>query len=114
MSRLFVEVRSGPSRGKRAIVSPGGALRVGRTERADLVLGGDSHVSALHCELRLAHPPRLDIEARIANDRFYRFLERTWMAQQLPPALALYALGGWASCSGACARACRRVCSAIG
>jgi fatty-acid desaturase len=59
----------------------------------------------LHCELRLAHPPRIEIEARIANDRFYRFLERTWMAQQLPPALALYTLGGWGFVLwGVCAR----------
>ena len=59
----------------------------------------------LHCELRLAHPPRLMLERRVAEDRFYRFLERTWMAQQLPPALALYALGGWAFVWwGVCAR----------
>lgn len=59
----------------------------------------------LHCELRLAHPPALTIEPRIANDRFYRWLERTWMLQQLLPALALYALGGWGFVFwGTCAR----------
>jgi fatty-acid desaturase len=59
----------------------------------------------LHCELRLAHPPTLHVEPRIANDRFYRFLERTWMAQQLPVALVLYALGGWGFVFwGTCAR----------
>ena len=59
----------------------------------------------LHCELRLLNPPRLTIEARIADDRFYRFLERTWMAQQLPPAALLYALGGWGFVFwGTCAR----------
>jgi fatty-acid desaturase len=48
----------------------------------------------LHCELRLAHPPRLVMEQRLAEDRFYRFLERTWMAQQLPWAVLFFALGG--------------------
>src|ERR1700761_8518194 len=59
----------------------------------------------LCCELRLAAPPHTEIEPRIANDRFYRFLERTWMAQQLPPALLLHACGGWAFVFwGTCAR----------
>ena len=49
----------------------------------------------LNCSLHLRHPPRLTLEPRIADDRFYRFLERTWMAQQLVPALLLFALGGW-------------------
>ena len=31
----------------------------------------------LHCELRLAHPPHLVMERRVAEDGFYRFLERT-------------------------------------
>ena len=46
------------------------------------------------CELRLTYPPRLQIEPRIAANRFYRFLERTWLLQQLPWALLFYALGG--------------------
>lgn len=59
----------------------------------------------LHCELRLQKPPRLVIEQRIERDGFYRFLERTWMAQQLPPAAALYMLGGWGFVFwGVCAR----------
>jgi stearoyl-CoA desaturase (delta-9 desaturase) len=48
----------------------------------------------LHCELRLAHPPGLIIEPRVSGDRLYRFLERTWMAQQVPWALIFLALGG--------------------
>jgi stearoyl-CoA desaturase (delta-9 desaturase) len=41
----------------------------------------------------------------MADDRFYRFLERTWMAQQLVPALLLFALGGWGFVFwGVCAR----------
>lgn len=59
----------------------------------------------LHCELQLANPPQLRIEERVAQDRFYRFLERTWMLQHLPPALVLYAAGGWAFVFwGCCAR----------
>jgi fatty-acid desaturase len=59
----------------------------------------------LTCSLRLESPPRIDIEPRIANDRFYQFLERTWMLQQLPPALLLFAWGGWAFVFwGVCAR----------
>jgi fatty-acid desaturase len=48
----------------------------------------------LHCELRLAHPPALVIEPGVANDRFYRVIERTWMAQQLPWAVLFFAIGG--------------------
>ena len=48
----------------------------------------------LHCELKLDHPPQLVLEQRVANDAFYRFLERTWQAQQLPWALLFFAFGG--------------------
>jgi fatty-acid desaturase len=59
----------------------------------------------LHCELRLKNPPKISIEDRIAGDRFYRFLEATWMWQQLPPALLLYAMGDWSFVVfGSCAR----------
>jgi fatty-acid desaturase len=59
----------------------------------------------LCCDLRLASPPTIQIEPRIAHDRFLQFLERTWMAQQLPWALLLYLFGGWAFIWwGVCAR----------
>lgn len=59
----------------------------------------------LHCKLQLDNPPTLVIEPRIANDRFYAFLERTWRLQQLVPAVALYAIGGWGFVFwGVCAR----------
>ena len=38
--------------------------------------------------------PEFTVEPRVGDDRFYRFLERTWRWQQLPLALALYAAGG--------------------
>lgn len=50
----------------------------------------------MHCRVALAHPPRFVIEAELANDRMLRFLERSWMVQQLPWALIFYSLGGWA------------------
>lgn len=49
----------------------------------------------MHCVVALEHPPKFVIESQVANDRFYRFLERTWMLQQLPWAVLFYALGGW-------------------
>jgi len=48
----------------------------------------------LCCTFRLEQPPRFEIEPSIKNDRFYRFLEATWMAQQLPLAALLFAFGG--------------------
>jgi stearoyl-CoA desaturase (delta-9 desaturase) len=59
----------------------------------------------LACELRLEREPRLVLEPRVADDGFYRFLERTWMAQQLPWAILFYLWGGWAFVFwGVCAR----------
>ena len=59
----------------------------------------------LNCELVLLRQPTIRIEPRISQDRFYGLLERTWMMQHLPPALALYAVGGWGFVWwGVCAR----------
>lgn len=48
----------------------------------------------LHCRLVLDNPPGFDPGPGIADDRFYRFLERSWMLHQIPIGIALYALGG--------------------
>lgn len=48
----------------------------------------------LHCELVLDQPPQFRPEAAIADDAFYRFVERTWMWQQVPLALLLFFVGG--------------------
>jgi sn-1 stearoyl-lipid 9-desaturase len=48
----------------------------------------------LHCRLKLQSPPGFDPGPGIGDDPFYRFLQRTWMLQQLPVALFLYAVGG--------------------
>jgi fatty-acid desaturase len=59
----------------------------------------------LHCQLRLDDPPGFRLEPELAGDRFYRFLERTWMLQQAPWALVFYAFGGWGWVVwGVCAR----------
>ncbi len=48
----------------------------------------------LHCKLHLDYPPEYHVPQRIAQDRFYRFVDWSWIAQQLPLALMLFALGG--------------------
>jgi len=59
----------------------------------------------LNCDLALQAPPSIRIEPRISQDKFYRFLERTWMAQHLPWAILFYASGGWGFVFwGVCAR----------
>lgn len=50
----------------------------------------------LCCEFRLSSPPRFEIEDAVKADRFYQFVERTWMWQQVLVAICLYAVGGWA------------------
>jgi fatty-acid desaturase len=48
----------------------------------------------LHCRLVLKHPPEFRLEPRLASDRFYALVERTWMWQQLPWAILFFAIGG--------------------
>jgi sn-1 stearoyl-lipid 9-desaturase len=48
----------------------------------------------MHCKIILDQPPAFDL-GEAGRDRFYRFLESTWMAQQLPVAALLFACGGW-------------------
>lgn len=47
------------------------------------------------CTLELRDPPEVRVEPGIEQDPVIVFLERTWMWQQLPWALAFYAVGGW-------------------
>lgn len=47
----------------------------------------------LHCDLILNHPPELVLEKEI-NTPAYKFLEKTWMLQQLPWAILFFYLGG--------------------
>jgi fatty-acid desaturase len=65
----------------------------------------------LHCTLDLANLPLIHIEERILKDRFYQFLERTWMAHQLLWAVVFYVWGGWGFVFwGVCARVTAGVC----
>jgi stearoyl-CoA desaturase (delta-9 desaturase) len=59
----------------------------------------------LHCDLELTRGPKFAPEPRVANDRVYYWMERTWMWHQLPVALVLFAVGGWSWVIwGVCAR----------
>jgi sn-1 stearoyl-lipid 9-desaturase len=49
---------------------------------------------SLHCKLVLDHAPQFDPGPGIGDDPFHRFLQRTWMLQQVPLAVLFYALGG--------------------
>ena len=49
----------------------------------------------LHCKIVLDRAPQFDPGAEISGDRFYQFLDRTWMLQQLPIGLVLFWLGSW-------------------
>ena len=48
----------------------------------------------MHCRLELAHPPQFELEPRLRDDKVLGFLERTWMAQQIPWALLFLWIGG--------------------
>jgi sn-1 stearoyl-lipid 9-desaturase len=48
----------------------------------------------MHCVVDLDHPPLFVIETETVTDPFYRFIERTWMLQQLPWAILFFTLGG--------------------
>ncbi|MBM7069360.1 acyl-CoA desaturase [Actibacterium sp. 188UL27-1] len=50
----------------------------------------------LCCEFRLTRPPQFTVESEVSKDPIYFWMERTWMLQQLPVAVLLYVLGGWA------------------
>jgi hypothetical protein len=50
MQRVILEVRGGPLLGAKRVLEPGHKLRVGRRERADLIVP-DDHMSAPHFEI---------------------------------------------------------------
>ena len=49
----------------------------------------------LHGKLVLDNPPGFDPGPGIADDKFYVFLDKTWMLHQIPIAILLFAIGGW-------------------
>lgn len=57
----------------------------------------------LHCKLHLENVPIYCVPKRIAEDRFYQWVDRYWMLMQVPLAVVVFALGGlgwvaWAVC----------------
>ena len=48
----------------------------------------------LNCDLTLKKPPEFHIEDKVANDKFYQLIEKTWMWQQLVVAVPLFWVGG--------------------
>ena len=59
----------------------------------------------LHCRLHLREPPEYKYPLKLTGSRYYRFIEHTWMLQQLPLAIVLFMLGGWGFVAwGICAR----------
>lgn len=48
----------------------------------------------MHGDLVLADPPLFEIEPAVRGNRFHRFLQRTWMLQQVPWAVLFYSIAG--------------------
>jgi stearoyl-CoA desaturase (delta-9 desaturase) len=49
----------------------------------------------IFCRIELESPPQFTPESSIRNDTIYRWMEKTWMLQQLPWAVLFYLIGGW-------------------
>lgn len=49
----------------------------------------------IHCDVKLEHAPFFRLSEKLEHDRIIQWMERTWIAQQLPLALILYLLGGF-------------------
>ena len=56
---------------------------------------GIDFIWQVHCRLVLDNGPRYVFPDGVKDDRVFRFLQRTSMAQQIPLALMLFAIGGW-------------------
>lgn len=48
----------------------------------------------LFCDLKLDKPPKFTVENRVKDDKFFNFMENTWLLQQLPWAILFFYLGG--------------------
>lgn len=59
----------------------------------------------VHCRVSLWHAPDYSFPSALSEDRFYVWLQKTSMLQQLPWALLFFAIGGWVWVAwGVCAR----------
>lgn len=57
----------------------------------------------MFCDIKLANPPQFVPEKSFLENKVYQWMEKTWLAQQLPWAALLYLIGGidwviWGSC----------------
>jgi hypothetical protein len=50
--RAIIEVRWAKAPIRKVVIEPGGKLRIGQSERADLAVPADRAMSAIHCEIR--------------------------------------------------------------
>ena len=48
----------------------------------------------LNCDLELNNPPIFHIEKSVSLNKFYQFIDKTWMLQQLVLAVPLFLIGG--------------------
>ena len=48
----------------------------------------------IFCDVKLDNPPEFQIENEFLENKFYSWMERTWMWQQIPLAIVLFILGG--------------------
>lgn len=49
----------------------------------------------LHCKLHLIDEPVFHFPGKLTRSRYFRFLQATSLAQQIPLGLVLFAIGGW-------------------
>lgn len=47
----------------------------------------------VNCDIQLRNPPKFKALSILSSDKFYTFMERTWMLQQIPLALILFFIG---------------------
>jgi fatty-acid desaturase len=68
-----------------------------QTKCHDFLLHGSNVIKdgwwQLNCDLRLKYPPNIKIEDEVSRNRFYLFIERYWLVQQVVIAVPLYLLG---------------------
>lgn len=48
----------------------------------------------LNCDLELSNTPEFHIEESVSSNKFYQFIDKTWMLQQLTLAVPLFMIGG--------------------
>lgn len=49
----------------------------------------------LTCKFVFDHPPKIEIEPSLQDDKFLKFCEKTWRLHQIGLVIILYYIGGW-------------------